>query len=175
MADDETPPPDDDNQSDQPPPDPPQGDDGTDWKKEARKHERNAKRLQGEVTTLQQAGETAADAALRSAREEGQQAALADLTPQLTAARLEAAVLRSAGTKLADPGDALRFIDAATVTDDGGAVDVNKLGSSIDELIVSKPYLAAGFKPAPPGVQGGPRGATDGPTDMNDLIRQRRS
>lgn len=149
--------------------------DSTDWKAMARKHEREAKAARKEADALRTANQSEAEKALELARQEGETAARASLAPELATARLEAAVLRSAGTKLADPADALRFIDAATVTTDDGIVDTKKLGAAVDELIAAKPYLAAGFKPGPPGVAGGPRGTTDGPTDMNALIRQGRS
>lgn len=147
--------------------------DSTDWKAMARKHEREAKKLAGEITKVQQANESAAEAAIRTAREEADRAARDEMGPALAAARLETAVLRSAGTKLADPADALRFIDASLVSDDDGQVDTKKLAKAIDELIAEKPYLAAGHKPPTPAVPGGPRSPSDAPADMNRLIRTR--
>lgn len=147
--------------------------DTSDWKAMARKHEREAKKLRTELAAAQKANETAAEAAIREAREEAASAARGELEPALAAARLETAVLRSAGTKLADPADALRFIDASLVSDDDGQVDAKKLGKAIDDLIAEKPYLAAGHK-ATPAVPGGPRTPSDAPTDMNALIRRGR-
>ena len=151
--------------------------DTTDWKAQARKHEREAKAARKEAEQLRTANQSEAEKALNLARDEGAKATRDELTPDLTKARLELAVLRSAGTKLADPGDALRFIDPADVSKDDGTVDPKRLVAEIDALIVAKPYLAAEYKPGPPAVAGGPRGtqpesgsARNG--DMSDLIRR---
>lgn len=71
--------------------------------------------------------------------------------------RILKAELRAAGAgKLADPADALAFIDLSTFeVDENGDVDPTAISGSIDELIKKRPYLAA---------QGGARfqGSADG-------------
>lgn len=154
---------------------PSESQDTTDWKAMARKHERDAKKLRTELAAAQQVSESAAETAVRLAAEEAATATRNELAPALAEARLEAAVLRTVGNKLADPGDALRFIDVTEVTSDDGTVDATKLATAIDALIVAKPYLSSDYKPtgAPP-VPGGPRGAGAGAGngDMNTLLRR---
>ena len=69
---------------------------------------------------------------------------------------LKAEVRAAAATKLADPQDALRFLDLSGFeVDSDGAVDAASIASAVDDLISRKPYLAA---------QGGSRfqGTADG-------------
>jgi hypothetical protein len=49
-----------------------------------------------------------------------------------------------AGTKLQDPNDAVRLLDLTSFTvDDDGNVDEDAVKAAIDELLKTKPYLAA--------------------------------
>ena len=69
---------------------------------------------------------------------------------------LKAEVRAAAATKLADPADALRFLDLSSFeVGEDGEIDAATVASAIDDLIASKPYLAA---------QGGKRfqGSADG-------------
>lgn len=69
---------------------------------------------------------------------------------------LKAEVRAAAASKLADPKDALRFLDLSDFeVDSDGEVDASQVAKAIDDLIASKPYLAA---------QGGQRfqGSADG-------------
>lgn len=76
---------------------------------------------------------------------------------------LRAEVKAAAAGKLADPGDAARFLDLSRFeVDENGDVDTDEIAEAITELIESKPYLAAqggkrfqgtgdgGAKPKPP-------------------------
>ena len=57
---------------------------------------------------------------------------------------LKAEIRAVASGKLADPNDALRFIDLSKFTvGDDGEVDSDAIGSAISELLASKPYLGA--------------------------------
>lgn len=60
-------------------------------------------------------------------------------------ARIVRAEIRAAAAgKLADPKDALRFLDLDGFEVDGdGGVDADEIADAIDDLIKSKPYLAA--------------------------------
>lgn len=50
----------------------------------------------------------------------------------------------AAAGKLADPEDAIRFLDLATIkVDDEGHVDEKAIASAIETLVTEKPYLAA--------------------------------
>lgn len=80
---------------------------------------------------------------------------------------LKAEVRAAAAGKLADPADALKFIDISSfeVTDDG-VTDTAAIASAIDVLLGDKPYLAA---------QGGKRfeGSADGgPRNVGEQTRQ---
>lgn len=69
---------------------------------------------------------------------------------------LKAEVRAAAAGKLADPADALQFIDLSSFdVNDDGEVDATDIASAVDDLIKKKPYLAA---------QGGSRfqGSADG-------------
>jgi hypothetical protein len=147
---------------------------GTDWKRESRKHERHAKQLRAELEQLKANPPPPDDAALAEARAAGRAEAEAELGGQLAAVRLELAVLRTAGGRFADPADALRLLDPTDLLDATGQVDVALLERALDELLASKPYLAAGTPtPRVPGGPRGPQGRTpDVAADMNALIRR---
>jgi hypothetical protein len=73
---------------------------------------------------------------------------------------LRAEIKAAATGKLADPADALTFIDATDLeVDADGNVDADELAEAIDDLLKRKPYLAAA-------AQGGQRfkGTADGGT-----------
>lgn len=116
----------------------PQGDD-TDWKAEAKKWEKRAKTDGRELEKLREASKTedekALDAARKQAADEARTAALAEVRGE----RLSTLVQARATGKLADPGDAERFLDLDDF-DPSKPADVDK---AIDELVKSKPYLAA--------------------------------
>lgn len=84
-------------------------------------------------------------------------------------ARIVRAEIRAAAAgKLADPADALRYIDAAKfdVSADG-SVDADEIGEAINELITTKPYLGAATAPRFQGTgDGGARKAQSGPTQL---------
>src|SRR5699024_6854796 len=57
---------------------------------------------------------------------------------------LKAEVRANAAAKLADPADALRFIDLSEFeVGSDGEVDAGAISAAIDDLLKSKPYLAA--------------------------------
>lgn len=57
---------------------------------------------------------------------------------------LKAEVRAAAAAKLADPADALKFLDLSSFeVDDDGAVDGAVIATAIEDLVKSKPYLAA--------------------------------
>lgn len=98
-----------------------------------------------------QAGD-ADDAA--TARREAETAALAKANTRIVRAEVKAA----AAGKLADPVDALNFIDLAQFeVDDDGDVDQEEIAEAVAELLRKKPYLAAQggtSKPKPDRSQG---------------------
>lgn len=80
---------------------------------------------------------------------------------------LQAEVRAAAAGKLADPADALRFLDVGKfAVDSDGVTDVAAIATAVEELITRKPYLAAAA-PAPrfpAGADGGVRAS--GPAQM---------
>lgn len=57
---------------------------------------------------------------------------------------LKAEIRAAAASKLADPRDALRFLDLdAFEVDDDGEVDAEEIADAIEDLLKNKPYLAA--------------------------------
>jgi len=77
--------------------------------------------------------------------------ALARVNERLVKAEVKAA----AAGKLADPADAHRFLDLSQFeVDDDGNVDAEELTEAIDELLQSKPYLAAQGGSTKPRFQG---------------------
>lgn len=71
---------------------------------------------------------------------------------------LKAEVRAAAAGKLADPQDALRFIDLSTLeVGADGEVDGESVAAAIDDLIKNKPYLAAQGKRFEGGADGGAR------------------
>ncbi len=74
------------------------------------------------------------------ARQEAEQAALAKANTRI----LKAEVRAAAAGKLADPADALQLLDLTQFeVDADGEVDADEIASAIEDLIKSKPYLAA--------------------------------
>ncbi|MFF5958463.1 hypothetical protein [Streptomyces luteogriseus] len=74
--------------------------------------------------------------------------AVAQATAAATAAAnkriLKAEIRAAAAKKLADPRDALRFLDLEQFeVDEDGEVDAEEIADAIEELIKDKPYLAA--------------------------------
>lgn len=88
------------------------------------------------------------------ARREMESAALAKANARIVRAEVRAA----AATRLADPADALNFLDLdAFEVDDDGDVDQDEIAEAIADLLARKPYLAAQggtAKPKPDRSQG---------------------
>lgn len=88
--------------------------------------------------------------------------------------RIKRAEVRAAAAgKLNDPKDALSFLDLSTIeVNDDGEVDSDAVTSAINDLIKSKPYLAAQGKRFEGEADGGARKET-GPTQLtkDDLSR----
>jgi hypothetical protein len=164
MADEPTPTP------DAPEPDEPTPsaeDDAAKWKALARKHEKEAKRLQGleaEMESLRKAQQSDADKAVEKARKDAEDAARKDERSKADRRIVRAGVREVAATKLNDPGDALVHLDLEDFSvDDDGEVDRKAITKAIDELLKTKPYLAKDKeKPKPGSADGGARNNGDG-------------
>jgi len=95
-------------------------------------------------------------------KEEGRREALAQADQRVIRAEAKAA----ATGKLADPSDALTFLDLTQFeVDADGNVDAEELADAIDALLKKKPYLAAqGGKRFQGGADGGNRNGTKQPS-----------
>jgi len=75
---------------------------------------------------------------------------------------LKAEVRAAAAAKLADPADALRFLNMSDFeVGADGEVNSSQVAKAIDDLIASKPYLAAQGRRFPGSADGGPRKESD--------------
>jgi hypothetical protein len=81
---------------------------------------------------------------------------------------LKAEVRAAAAAKLADPQDALRFLDLSEFeVGSDGEVDASQVAKAIDDLIASKPYLAAqGGQRFQGSADGGARNGSAQPTQL---------
>ena len=133
--------------------------------------QREAAQFKTRIEALEAAGLSEQEQAVKAARTE----AAGETWSKAKTAILRYAVQAVAGGKLADPEDATRFLDVSSFeVDDEGNLDVKAVGSAIDALLKSKPYLAAGATPRPTGSgDGGPRGsAPKAGDDFNSMIRR---
>lgn len=123
---------------------------------ERKKAERRAKDLDAELAKLREASMSEQEKAVEAARREAREEAFKSVNQRLVAAEVRAA----AGGRLADPEDAVRFLDLDQFPiSDGGDVDTRAIISAVDGLVKQKPYLAAGAtRPAGDADQGA-RGA----------------
>lgn len=125
-------------------------------------------KLRDAEARLQQAS-TDAEEAIARAREEARQEAYREALAESNERILRAEVIAAAARKLADPEDAVRLLDLTRFSvNDKGEVDRRSIAAAVDELVRSKPYLAAtrdpDFGARPPAATGGP--------SMDDWIRQ---
>lgn len=83
---------------------------------------------------------------------------------------LRSEIKAAAAGKLADPADAYRFLDLDKLeVGDGGEIDAEEIADAIEELIKSKPYLAAATAQRWQGSADG--GARNGPAGPQQLTR----
>lgn len=146
------------------------GDDVEKWKALARKHEKNAGKLQAEVDRIKASTQTEQEKAIDTAKAEARAEARAELLGEM----VETALETIAGDKLADPSF-VRLLDATTregfITKEG-KVDRKAIGEALDALVKKHPNLAkAGGRAAPLKGGAGDNGKSSG-YSMNDEIRR---
>lgn len=84
---------------------------------------------------------------------------------------LRSEIKAAAAGKLADPSDAYRFLDLGKFdVGDGGEIDAEDIADAIEDLIKTKPYLAAATAQKWQGSADG--GARNGPTGPQQLTRE---
>jgi hypothetical protein len=96
--------------------------------------------------------------------------ALATATRSANERILRAEVKAAAAGKLADPADAIRFLDLSTIDiDDDGTVDPDQVVEAIADLVKNKPYLAAqGARKWQGGADGGARKGQAKPPQLTE-------
>lgn len=98
------------------------------------------KRLADLEAAASAADKTPDEQALEAARREAEAAALAKANERILRSEVKAA----AAGKLADPSDALAYLDLSEFeVDESGNVDSSEIAEAISELLERKPYLAA--------------------------------
>ena len=141
-------------------------------RRRAREAERRAREAEAERDRLKQQNETEQERVVREATEAARREERERAIRRIVAAEVKA----RAGGKLADPEDAVRFLDASRFTvSDEGEVDPSEIDSAIEDLLNQKPYLkAAGqIPPKPPSVDGGARPpASDRKTNIEDRLKR---
>lgn len=103
-----------------------------------------ARELEREVAELRAAIESKDkspdEQAIEAVRREAEAAAIARANERILRSEIKAA----AAGKLADPEDALRYLDLAEFeVDESGNVDTSEISDAIHELLERKPYLSA--------------------------------
>lgn len=130
------------------------------------------KRKAEEFDKLQEATKSETEKAVEKARKEAEAAARAESNKTWETRVVRSEVRVAAAGKLADPEDAVRFLDLSTFkVDDNGEVDGKAIAAAIDELVKTKPYLAANGTRGTRDFDAGSRTPAGGGRSMNDLIR----
>lgn len=141
-----------------PPVAPATGGDGTDWQAEAKKWEKRAKEnfpAVGELEKLKAANMSEQEKAVTAAEKAGRTAALAEATPQIAQARLEAHAAR-VGVDLSEFAE---FIDLKKFVGEDGQVDDKAIKAAVTKF--------AKLAPAGAGRSGGDMGGGGGSGDQN--------
>jgi hypothetical protein len=107
------------------------------------KTERDARRkLEEEMEALK--APAASGTTDQAAAAEIKRQATRDANAKANARILKSEIKAAAAGKLADPSDALAYLDPKSFeVDDNGDVDAEELADAIDDLLTRKPYLAA--------------------------------
>lgn len=123
--------------------------------------------LEKRLADVDEATKSETEKALEKARKEAGDTARSEERAKSNRRILTAEVRAAAGGKLADPADAVRLLDLDEFTvDDDGDIDEKAISKAIDDLLKSKPYLAANGRKAPvPSADGGARTTAAPKTD----------
>lgn len=153
------------------------GDDGLgDAGKRAIEAERTARRaaekriadMEKELVRIRESGMSDQEKAVETAKRE----ARAEANKAFNTRLVQADVRAAAAGKLADPEDAIRFLDLGEfAVDDDGGTDKKAITKALDELVKAKPYLAASATRPTGDADQGARGTAGTGSSMNDLIR----
>lgn len=130
--------------------------------------EKRARDLEAELTRVRESSMSETEKAIEKAKRE----AKAEATSAYNRRILQAEMRAAAAGKLADPEDAIRFLDLDDFTvGDDGAIDQKAVTKALDELVKAKPYLAASATRPTGDADQGTRRTSSGGSLMNDLIK----
>lgn len=128
--------------------------------------------LAAEAAALKEAQQTEAEKIAQRLADAEKNAETAQAA--LRSSRIENALLAAAGGVLADPNDAVLYLASKVEPDETGQVDPAQVKQHIDELLASKPYLAAQGDGRPKGdVDQGVRVAPDAKPQLTDADVER--
>lgn len=145
------------------------------WREFSRRNEKAARaatrerdQLKAELDQLRAGQMSEQEKALEAARQEAADAARAEVESSYRT-RLDAADVKAAAAKFADPADAVLFLNLDDLPRDAtGALEPKALAEALDEILTSKPHLAAG-KPSQGSADGGSRGGGPAQLTRDDL------
>ena len=142
------------------------------WKKRAKEAEKEAKRakeLEAQLAQFEEANKSEQDKLLEKARKEAAEQARNEVMSEVQREKLETQVLKQALGKLNDPDDAIKFLDLDELQDEAPEA----ISSAIEELVTSKPYLAASATRPTGSADQGVRKTTEGLAQLTraDLAR----
>lgn len=136
--------------------------------RKARKEaERKAREAAEEAERLKREAMSEQERALAEAREEAAKAARAEAESKYQKALLEQSIKAAAAGKMADPTDALAYLDTSDLIGEDGMVDEQAVADAVSDLLKAKPYLAGGAMP--PGADQGVRKPADKQKDLEDM------
>lgn len=139
--------------------------------KDADRNRRLRGQAEAKLAELQQSQQTDAEKALSDARAEGK----AEADKAANARIVRAEVKAAAAKRLADPADAVRFLDLDEFeVGDDGEVDGDAIAAALDALLEAKPYLGVNAptpKPPPGDGDGGARGGGGGQLTAADVAK----
>lgn len=131
------------------------------WKHFSRENEKAAKAAQRELeetrkrlAELEESQKSDQEKALDAAAREAEARVREEYESKMRAAELQSAVLKTAAGRLADPDDALRFLD----TSDLDPSDSDAVASRINALLEEKPYLGVAASKRGPEFEQGAQG-----------------
>lgn len=137
------------------------------------KADRNAARkeardLKARLEALEQRSKPGGDDAIEAARRE----ATAEATKSANQRILRTEVRAVATGKLADPSDALAYLDLSDFeVDEDGEVDTDAISEAVADLLSKKPYLAAKRFQGDGDMGKGKQKQAPKPPSQNDLLR----
>lgn len=132
------------------------------------------RRKASEFDKLSEAQKTELERAVDTTRRETEEAVRTERDGHWRGILLRSEVRVAAAGKLADPEDAIRFLDLDSLeVDDDGRLDEKKVASAIEKLVEKKPYLAAANgSRRPTDFDAGARTPAKSGEDFSTMIRR---